>query len=336
MRSTAACRGFRVDAAADRDEDVACQHGRIRLPSEWKGLPDAHRLPLWRNPDNMRGRFRQTPHFSGVFQIMPSGNVPSGTLDAGLARPHVRETDLTHQPTARLRQSGQGGPATKRWYRLSFRTQLALVCLQVFVLLAAGFGLLVSAQHKRAQGHRRDVPARFESADLGTPAAPDSAETALVATTETIRGQSPQAGLSEIDDSDTADSRSDTAELQVVELEALSAAAERATAAYNSAAQKPQADPASDPSPAPAESAAAAPFKNLVMSQPRASVTGGGLGSSVAPRSTRRTTRIVNSVQQPAATDSRHRTAVRKRRWESAADRRAAGRGESLPLPSGR
>lgn len=276
---------------------------------------------------------------------MPSGNVPLGTLDAGSTNPQLRDSGLNRPPSAKLRQSGQSGLAVRRWCRLSFRTQLALVCLQVFVLLAASFGLLVSAQHKRAQGHRRDVPARFESATSGKPALQNSAETAL-ATTETIRGQSPPASLSGIGESDigeseNADVRSEIAELRVADLEAISAAAKAATAAYNleannSAAQKPQAEPAGDPTPALAESAATAPFKNLVMSQPRKDAAGLERPANAAPRSTRRTTRIVNNVQQPAVSDSRHRTAVRKRRWEIAAERRAANRSESLPLPAGR
>ena len=87
---------------------------------------------------------------------MPSGNVPLGTLDAGPAIPQFSDSALSDPPFGRLRHPARSGETARHWYHLSFRTLLALVCLQVFVLLAAGFGLLISAQHKRAQVHRRN------------------------------------------------------------------------------------------------------------------------------------------------------------------------------------
>ena len=283
----------------------------------------------------MRWRFRQPPYLSGVSHIMPSGNVPRGTMDSGSANPRFSDSASSDQPLAKLRQPCRGSETARHWYHLSFRTLLALVCLQVFVLLAAGFGLLISAQHKRAHVRRRDVPNRFASPAARTPAAPREVESTLIATAVTIRGQSPQASGDIASGTAVMEAASEIAELPAADLAANSATAQMPATVFTAPALRTHDETAGDLAAVPTQPGAT-PFKNLVMSQLRPSAAAGDLPAGPAPRSTRRATRVVNSVQQPAATDSRHRPAARKRRWDSSTERRTAGRGESSPRPMGR
>lgn len=264
---------------------------------------------------------------------MPSGNVPLGTIDVRSANRGVGTSSTLFSRLVRGRKSVRSGTSGRRWYFFSFRTLLTLVCLQVFVLLAAGFGLLISAQQRRAHLHNQDKPESTDTAvlevahEVGDFADDDVAEVA-----PTIRGQSS------LED--------DLAPDVIVIRDALEVEAATTPSTLTVVASAAEAAVLDVPSPAldqtdkPGQTASAAaqtPAKGGPLAVADAGRTTPGNkanmpAADVAKRQPPRAARVVNNARQPQSGESRqHRTAVRKRRWENS-ERRSSARGETAPL----
>jgi hypothetical protein len=224
---------------------------------------------------------------------------------------------------------------------------LTLVCLQVFVLLAAGVGLLISAQQRRVQLQNQRAPLPSDTASTETA---DVRANALVHS-ELKNSDVPDAGSAVSDEVATnmapsrlADDLADNVTVipEGTELTDLSSPAvvpanhlTAADVADQAKVRPAQAIETLQQGMQPDVSASSAapvandtPIQKLVMSQPIPPAAGAQARNAPAPRTPRRATRAVTSAEQPPASETRHRTAARKRRWENA-ERRAAARGET-------
>lgn len=87
---------------------------------------------------------------SGSLTVVSVGSLGSQNAPARIGLPAEVGAPVRAPATRGRRGSGLTVRVKRPWYHLSFHTLLALVSAQVFLLLASGFGLLYSAQQRRA------------------------------------------------------------------------------------------------------------------------------------------------------------------------------------------
>jgi cytoskeletal protein RodZ len=211
---------------------------------------------------------------------------------------------------------------------------LTLVCLQVFVLLAAGFGLLISAQQRRAQVHNQDKPESTDTAVLEVSHdVDDFVDDDLAEVAPTIRAQSSieddlAPDVIVIRDASEFAAVTAPANLTVVASAADAAVLDEPNVALDQAVQAEQTPVAAAQTPT-----RVAPLPLANAGRATATSKTNSPAADVAKRQPPRSARVVNNARQPQTGESRqHRTAVRKRRWENSAERRSSARGETAPL----